>query len=77
MLVVASVGSAGAYTQQEADACTPDAFRLCAPFIPDAGKVEACLRGNRRQLTAQCAALFGHAPRASRARQAGSAPARP
>jgi hypothetical protein len=61
LLVAAGAVSAHAYTQQEADACTPDAFRLCSAFIPDAGRIEACLRGNRQRLTPECAAVFGPA----------------
>lgn len=61
LLVVAGAVAAGAYTQQDADACTPDAFRLCGAFIPDAGRVEACLRGNRQHLSAECAVVFGPA----------------
>ena len=61
LFVLAGVAPAAAYTQQDADACTPDAFRLCVPFIPDAGKIEACLRANRKQLTPGCAAVFAPA----------------
>ena len=37
--------SALAYTQQDADACTPDAMRLCQNAIPDVGQVARCLAG--------------------------------
>jgi hypothetical protein len=33
-----------AYTQEDADACTPDAFRLCQYAIPDADRVN-CVPG--------------------------------
>ena len=39
-------------------ACTPDAFRLCAGSIPDASKVESCLRMKKAELTAPCRSVF-------------------
>jgi len=32
-----------AYTQADADACTPDAMRLCQNAIPDASRITLCL----------------------------------
>ncbi len=45
-----------AYTQ--ADACTPDAFRLCGAAIPDATQVKQCLEHNKRQLSPACKIVF-------------------
>ena len=50
--------SAIAYTQQDADACTPDAFRLCQNAIPDEGRVAQCLAENKRQLSPACKIVF-------------------
>jgi len=47
-----------AYTQQDADACTPDAFRLCQQAIPDAARVANCLAVNKQQLSPACHAVF-------------------
>ena len=47
-----------AYTQQDASACTPDAFRLCQDAIPDAGRVATCLSQNKRRLSPACGAVF-------------------
>ncbi|MGA8956291.1 MAG: hypothetical protein WB503_12940, partial [Pseudolabrys sp.] len=47
-----------AYTQADADACTPDAMRLCASAIPDVSRVAFCLAHNKQQLNAACAAVF-------------------
>ena len=47
-----------AYTQEEADACTPDAMRLCQQFIPDAGRIATCLGHNHKQLSPACMAVF-------------------
>jgi hypothetical protein len=38
--------------------CTPDVFRLCNAYIPDRGKITACLRANRRALSAGCQQVF-------------------
>lgn len=50
--------SALAYTQQEADACTPDAFRLCQAAIPDEARVAQCLADNKSQLSPACKIVF-------------------
>lgn len=39
-------------------ACTPDAFRLCASFIPDATKIEICLRSRTPDLSPACRSVF-------------------
>lgn len=57
-LVLASSATAFAYTQEEANACTPDAMRLCSAAIPDAHRVGNCLYQFRTQLTPACAAVF-------------------
>lgn len=49
-----------AYTQRDADACTPDAFRLCQNAIPDAGRVAQCLIANKQLLSPACASVFDH-----------------
>ena len=55
-----------AYTQSDADACTPDAFRLCQAAIPDAGRVAACLAHNKRNLSPACKIVFSR-PNTARA----------
>lgn len=47
-----------AYTQQDADACTPDAMRLCQTAIPDETRVAQCLAQNKRQLSPACKIVF-------------------
>ena len=39
-------------------ACAPDAFRLCASYIPDAIGVEQCLRQNESKLGDPCRSVF-------------------
>ena len=55
-----------AYTQEDADACTPDVMRLCQQEIPDASRVALCLIQNKRQLSPACAIVFNR-PRAANA----------
>ena len=39
-------------------ACASDAFRLCSSLIPDAAKVESCLRQKQAELSNACSAFF-------------------
>jgi hypothetical protein len=48
-------------TAEQRAACAPDAFRLCASYIPDAENVEACLRQRKSNLSDACRAIFDHA----------------
>ncbi len=45
-------------TQDQRDACTPDAFRLCMNAMPDPEQVEACLRASGRRLSQPCYDVF-------------------
>ena len=45
-------------TSDQRMSCTPDAFRLCAGYIPDATKVENCLRHNVANLSDACRSVF-------------------
>jgi hypothetical protein len=45
-------------SQQQRDACTPDAFRLCGAYMPDPGRVEACLRASGPNLSRPCYDVF-------------------
>jgi hypothetical protein len=54
-------GFAAASAQQTSDAesaCTPDVFRLCSNQIPNRGKIVACLRRNKAQLSPGCKKIF-------------------
>jgi hypothetical protein len=58
-----------AYTQEDANACTPDAMRLCQNAIPDVSRVALCLVQNRRQLSPACAIVFSRERDASTVRE--------
>jgi len=51
--------SAGqAYTPEQEQACTGDAFRLCSAEIPDVARVTACMAAKKSQLSPGCRAQF-------------------
>lgn len=54
--------AAQAYTAEQEQACTNDAFRLCSSEIPDVERVTACMTRNKSQLSAPCRAQFGPEP---------------
>jgi len=45
-------------TPEQRAACVPDAFRLCAGYIPDPTRVEHCLRQNKSDLSDACRSVF-------------------
>lgn len=51
-------------TEAQREACTPDAFRLCAASMPDEGRVEGCLRAAGPRLSRACYEVF-YPPQAS------------
>jgi hypothetical protein len=63
MLATALAGSmlatAGhAYTADEQQACSGDAFRLCSSEIPDVDRVTACMVVKKAQLSPGCRVFF-------------------
>jgi hypothetical protein len=58
LALTAVAGQARAYTEQERQACEPEAFRLCSDAIPDEARVKACLIANMRKLTPACRRVF-------------------
>jgi hypothetical protein len=66
MLSVSMWSGAGhAYTPEQQQACSGDAFRLCGSEIPDIERVTVCMIKNRSQLSAECRAHFRADPDAS------------
>jgi hypothetical protein len=58
-LAVSFLPTAGeAYTQDEQQACSGDAFRLCGPEIPDVDRITACMIRNKSQLSPECRVFF-------------------
>ena len=54
-----------AYTPEQEQACTGDAFRLCGAEIPDVDRVTACMVRNKSQLSSGCRAYFRAGPEPS------------
>jgi hypothetical protein len=50
--------AAHAYTPEQQQACTPDAFRLCGDAIPDVARVTACMIARKAQLSPGCRVFF-------------------
>ncbi len=51
-----------AYTDQEQQACSGDAFRLCGPEIPDVDRVTACMVARKAELSPGCRVFFRPGP---------------
>ena len=54
--------AAGAYTQEQEQMCSGDAFRLCSSEIPDVSRVTACMVAKKSQLSPPCRAQFRSDP---------------
>jgi hypothetical protein len=50
--------AADAYTAEQQQMCTGDAFRLCGSEIPDVDRVTACMVRQRSELSPGCKAFF-------------------
>ena len=51
-----------AYTDEQQQACSGDAFRLCSVDIPDVDRITACMIRNRAQLSPACRVFFRAGP---------------
>lgn len=47
-----------AYSPDEEQACTPDAFRLCSSEIPDQVRITACMERQKASLSPACKVFF-------------------
>jgi type II secretory pathway component PulL len=61
ILMLSAQLPAAAYTQEDIDACTPDAMRLCQQAFPNKSRIVLCLMQNKRQLNAACTLAFNRA----------------
>jgi hypothetical protein len=58
LLLGAATPAAAQGTDYQRQACTPDVFRLCGAYIPDADRITACLRASGPQLSRPCYEVF-------------------
>jgi hypothetical protein len=54
--------AASAYTAEEQQACSGDAFRLCSSEIPDVDRVTACMIARKAELSPGCRVFFRSGP---------------
>ncbi|MEI8150206.1 MAG: cysteine rich repeat-containing protein [Hyphomicrobiales bacterium] len=54
VMVAGGARPAVAQAADAADRCTADVMRLCSEFVPDEGRIIACLKSKRKQLTPPC-----------------------
>ena len=66
IVAVASPAFAQSHSQKDAEACTPDVFKLCSEFIPNEQNIVACLTKKKRQLSPACYQVFSRPASARR-----------
>jgi hypothetical protein len=54
LVAFASTSPAAAQPMNAEEACTPDVMRLCGEYIPDRGRIVACLKRKRLALSPGC-----------------------
>ena len=62
LAVLIQPGEGFAYSQEEQQACTPDAMRLCGEFVPNVDAITACMIQKKAQLSPQCRPFFRQGP---------------
>lgn len=72
-LMLGMISTAHAYTAEQQQLCTDDAFRLCSSEIPDVDRVTACMVRHKAELSAACKSVFGPAPSEARVTPTASA----
>ena len=60
------VTSASASEQDAQAACTSDVMRFCQEFIPDHGRIAACLGKHHRALAPACRSVMAHSKKKQR-----------
>jgi hypothetical protein len=65
------VTPADAYTPEQQQACSGDAFRLCSAEIPDVDRVTVCMVAKKSQLSPGCRMFFRPSEPEREARPAG------
>jgi hypothetical protein len=68
LAVLIHPGEGFAYSQEEQQACTPDAMRLCGEFVPNVDAITACMIQKKAQLSPQCKVFFRQGPEPGQAR---------
>jgi len=58
MAALAPAPAAAQGSPEQRAACEGDAMRLCSEFVPDVGRITACMQRKRRLLSSRCRAVF-------------------
>ena len=66
-LMLGIISTAHAYTAEQQQLCTDDAFRLCSSEIPNVDRVTACMVQHKAELSAGCKSVFSPGPAAQAA----------
>jgi hypothetical protein len=56
--VISMSTASHAYTQEQAQMCTGDAFKFCSSEIPNIEKITACMQKNKALLSAGCKSVM-------------------
>lgn len=59
LLVMVGAQPVTAQGSNVTELCTPDVMRLCSEFIPDRGRITACMKAKRSQLSGACLSAVG------------------
>jgi hypothetical protein len=57
-LLLGMISTASAYTAEQQQLCTDDAFRLCGADIPVVDRVTACMVRHKTELSPGCKSVF-------------------
>jgi hypothetical protein len=66
-LVLAAGAAHAQNTAANQSACMGDAMAYCSAFVPDQGRIAACLQQNRARISPACQAAIGGTPGETRA----------
>jgi hypothetical protein len=73
-IAVAHAGSVAAEVDNETrEACRPDAWRLCAAFVPDVARITECMSAKIKEVSPECRAAMIHERDKARVRMQGPA----
>ena len=64
VVLAGSAYAAGPSESEQRTACLGDALRLCAQFIPDRGRIRACLGEAHAELSPSCRVVYDASVRA-------------
>ena len=64
--IAPALAQSGPNESMQRQACMGDAVRLCGAYIPDRGRIRACMAAQVEQLSPSCRAVFDASVQAER-----------